>query len=72
MSSRADHTRNTEFICFERNSEVVEGTHETESGSTIFPVEVRCLNHDSDIYVGVLPCDKFPAGNELSCVVCTK
>ena len=71
MSNRWDAKR-TEFICLDRNPEVVAGTHESEDGSTIFPVEVRCLNPDPDYYRGGLPCDKFPEGNELSCVVCTK
>ena len=64
--------KRTEFICFDRNLEVVEGTHEWKSGSVIYPVEVRCRDPDPDSHTGGLPCDKFPNGNELSCVVCTK
>ena len=71
MSAKWDYKR-TEFICFDRNPEVIGGTEENQSGSVIFPVEVRCLDPDPDIGNGGLPCDKFPKGNELSCVVCTK
>ena len=71
MSARWNHQR-TEFICFDRNLGVVGDTHELQAGSLISIVEVRCLNSDPDSYRGGLPCDKFPSGNELSCVVCTK
>ena len=72
MSARWDQKRTTDFICLDRNPEVVGGTHEDESGSIMYPVEVRCLNPDPNVYTGGLPCDTFPEGNELSCVVCTK
>ena len=71
MSTKYSAKR-TEFICFDRNPEAVGGTHENEDGSTIYPVEVRCLNPDPDNNRGGLTCDKFPNGNELPCVVCTK
>ena len=71
MSAKWDYKR-TEFICVDRNLEVVGGTFTKQSGSVIYPVEVRCLDPDPDIGSGGLPCDKFPKGNELSCVVCTK
>ena len=58
MSARWDQKR-TEFICLDRNPEVVGGTHQKESGSVITPVEVRCFNPDPDSYSGGLPCDKF-------------
>ena len=72
LMSADRNNKRTEFICFDRNSEVVGGTHEREAGSTIYPVEVRCLDPNPDSYTGGLPCDKFPDGNELSCAVCTK
>ena len=62
--------KRTEFICFDGNLKVVEGTHKDESGSELYPVEVRC--RDPDPKKGGLPCEKFPNGYELSCVVCTK
>ena len=71
MSARYSYKR-TEFICFDRNPEVVGGTHDNQAGSTIYPVEVQCRSPDPDNYAGGLPCDMFPTGNELSCVVCTK
>ena len=64
MSTRHD-LRRTEFICFDRNLEAVGGTHESEAGSVIFPVEVRCLDPDPDSYRGGLPCDKFPEGKRV-------
>ena len=71
MSAKWNEQR-TEFICFDRNPEVVGGTLTKQSGTVIYPVEVCCLNPDPNIGNGGLPCDKFPNGNELSCVVCTK
>ena len=71
MSARSNYKR-TEFICFDRNPEAVVGSQYNEAGSAIFPVEVRCRDPDPDSFTGGLPCDKFPTGNELSCVVCTK
>ena len=71
MSAYFDFKR-TEFICLDGNLEVVGETLENESGSAIYLVEVRCRDPDPDSNTGGLPCDKFPAGNELSCVACTK
>ena len=71
MSAKWDYQR-TDFIFFDRNSELVGGTHEKQSGSVICTVEVRCLDPNPDIGSGGLLCDKFPKGNELSCVACTK
>ena len=71
MSALSSYKR-TEFICFDHNLEVVAGAHDNEDGSAIYPVEVRCRDPAPIPSNGGLPCGKFPDGNELSCVVCTK
>ena len=71
MSNKWDYKR-TEFICADRNAEVIGETDEKESGSILQLVEFRCHNPDPDFYTGGLPCDKYPSGHEVSCVVCTK
>ena len=71
MSSRHDHRR-TEYICMDRDAEsAITGSQANEDGALFYPVEVRCYDPDPDKRQGGLPCDKFPDGNELTCVVCT-
>ncbi|KAJ8023185.1 hypothetical protein HOLleu_38291 [Holothuria leucospilota] len=66
MASSKDEYR-SEWICVDCDPQLVSarsvGRH---GGAYIYPVEATCGLNDAG-----LPCSKHPAGNELTCAVCT-
>ena len=64
MSENYVHS-STEFVCVDRNPEVVRGSVGDNNGALFYPVEARCDK-------GNLPCAPYIDGAELTCVVCTK
>ncbi len=64
MTEHYSHT-STEFVCVDRNPEVLSGSIADNNGALFFPVEGRCDD-------GNLPCAPYINGAELTCVVCTK
>ncbi|XP_020912362.1 short-chain collagen C4 [Exaiptasia diaphana] len=52
-----------DFICVDKNPEVVKGSVHDHNGALLYTVEGRC---------GSLPCLPYVEGRELTCAVCTK
>ncbi|XP_072022152.1 short-chain collagen C4-like [Amphiura filiformis] len=67
MSEYYNRGSPTEFVCVDRNPDVVPGTGDNRQGVHLCPVEGRC-----DYDRGSLPCGPYVNGAELSCVVCSK
>ena len=66
MAERSFHTHHSsEFVCVDRNPEIVPGSIDSKNGAGFFLVEARCD-------AGNLPCSPYIDGAELSCVVCSK
>ena len=66
-----DHNNNggskhyrTEFVCVDRDPQVVPGTGANQNGVLFYAVESRCK--------GSLACGKYVDEKEMTCVVCTK
>ena len=58
----------TEYVCIDENPEVnMETGGRRDDGTRLGRVEAICRDR-----AGSLPCDKYPNGNELTCVVCSK
>ena len=65
MTEKVDHT-STEFVCVDRNPEILAGTSaENQDGALFYLVEGRCDASN-------LPCGPYIDGAELACVVCSK
>ncbi|WP_395239275.1 hypothetical protein, partial [Salmonella sp. s54412] len=63
MAAKYTHKGRTQYICVDDNPTATLGTHANLNGALLYFVEGRC---------GSLPCGPYVAGNELTCVVCTK
>ena len=63
-SSVAPTHKTTTFICLDEAPEAVPGSLEEKYGALFYPVEADCAHS--------LPCPKYVAGDELTCVVCSK
>ena len=65
MSGREGHTSASEFICVDKDPEVLTGGDHTvdKHGKLLYFVEARC---------GSLSCPPYVNGRELTCVVCSK
>ena len=64
LQASQHHTnKGSEFICVSSGMESVPGGDANVHGGTLHVVETQC---------GPLQCPPYVAGNELSCVVCTK
>ena len=58
----------SQFVCVDENPDyTLWRSHFGENGVLLYPVEARCSSNN-----GNLPCDAYPNGAELTCVVCTK
>lgn len=55
--------RRTEFVCVDKDPEVLDGGHKTESGGFLHHVQAAC---------GSLPCPRYIQNFELTCVVCSR
>ena len=65
MASHFNHKSSTEFVCVDRNPEIVPGSIANQNGVLFYPVEGVCDP-------GNLPCSPYIQGAELTCVVCSK
>ncbi|XP_072043443.1 short-chain collagen C4-like [Amphiura filiformis] len=71
MSSSYDFKK-SEFICVDQSLASPFGQQVyRQQGSGLFLVETVCLDPDPNHYYGALPCNQYPSGHELPCVVCT-
>ncbi|XP_072043223.1 uncharacterized protein [Amphiura filiformis] len=66
-------SKRSEFICVDKSlASAAEREEEYDGGGAIYLVEARCLDPRPENNYGALPCDQYPDGTELVCVVCTK
>ncbi|KAK3100042.1 hypothetical protein FSP39_013797 [Pinctada imbricata] len=63
MSGRYLHKAASQYICVDKDAEVIPGSSTPTDGVLVYPVEVRC---------GSLKCPPYSEGRELACVVCSK
>ncbi|XP_020912364.1 short-chain collagen C4 [Exaiptasia diaphana] len=63
MSSEYRHNSQKDFICVDKDPEVIKGSVHNHNGALLYTVEGRC---------GSLPCLPYVEGRELTCAVCTK
>ena len=57
-----DGRKRSSYVCWDEAPEVAVGAT-SQNQALIYPVEVLC---------GTLPCSLYPAGKELTCIVCSK
>jgi hypothetical protein len=55
-------TGKTTYECMDENPETIDGGGENKEGVLFYPTEAYC---------GSLPCQKYVAGREIACVVCS-
>ena len=65
MSDYHGRSSSTEFVCVDRNPDIVADSVDDQNGAVFYPVESRCD-------AGNLPCSPYINGAELTCVVCTQ
>jgi hypothetical protein len=63
MSGHSAHTGNTDYACVDMDPEAVYHGEANLNGNLFYVNEVKC---------GSLPCQEYPDGRELACVVCSK
>lgn len=63
MTSHYNHNHESEYICVDKDAEVVPGGHRNTNGALLYVVQSTCSS---------LPCKPYINGHELTCVVCTK
>ena len=61
MSEHSEHSA-SEYICVDKELEVLPGGYTNQNGGLLYVVEAVC---------GALPCPPYVDGYEVSCVVCT-
>ena len=64
MTENVNH-QSTEFVCVDRNPDILPGSAVSQDGALFYPVEGRCD-------AGNLPCGPYIDGAELTCVVCSR
>jgi len=63
MAERLTHASSKTYVCVDNVPEVTEGGRKDEPAALFYNVEAQC---------GSLPCPKYKAGWEITCVVCSK
>ncbi|XP_020912367.2 collagen alpha-5(IV) chain [Exaiptasia diaphana] len=63
MTEYYNHPNQRNFICVDKDPEVIKGSLADKNGALLYTVEGKC---------GSLPCLPYVEGRELTCVVCTK
>ena len=63
MAERLSHASSKTYVCVDNAPEAREGGRADEDGALFYNVEARC---------GSLPCPKYKAGWDITCVVCSK
>jgi hypothetical protein len=63
MSGHYTHKGATDYACVDANPDAVLHGERDQDGKLFYFVEVKC---------GSLPCQEYPQGRELACVVCSK
>lgn len=63
MTGHTTQKGGTDYVCIDANPEAVYHGEASLNGKLLYPTEVKC---------GSLPCQEYPDGRELACVVCSK
>ena len=63
MSEQSDHASATEYVCVDKQAEVIPGGHADQDACSFYLVEGIC---------GSLTCPPYVNGRELACVVCSR
>ncbi|KAK2178528.1 hypothetical protein NP493_540g02021 [Ridgeia piscesae] len=63
MSERVVHASSKTYVCVDNAPEIREGGRANEHAALFYNVEAKC---------GSLPCPKYKAGWDITCVVCSK
>ena len=66
LMASSDQFQPTEFICVDREAEVVPGTAQNQVGAQLYHARVGQCGSES------FPCTAYDPQKELACVVCTK
>ena len=63
MTSYHGHKNQKDFVCVDKDPELVPGSQDNKNGALLYHVEGQC---------GALPCLPYVNHRELTCAVCTK
>ncbi|XP_053383690.1 uncharacterized protein LOC128549930 [Mercenaria mercenaria] len=63
MTDHVNHNSASDYACVDVNPEAVYHGEANQNGKLFYFTEVKC---------GSLPCQEYPNGRELACVVCSK